>query len=277
MNRLKVRDNLGAMFLGGMPVDLEDFDWMDKSVRDAFYGLMSALGITPETSFIISGCAVASGSYAAGWICLNGEILPVDGGVVPTPSGGQIIYWDVEVSFDSGGSEAFENGITHDTYEIRKGKLVAGAAPAHYMPFAAPTIWDRLAIGLGHRIIDRGKIIKEFKTATGVLVATTAVPVILPFVPTNAGNCGKLTVLFTCNYTASNAAVVDLMFRIKVGGVIVKTFLECSVSNIGGARNFAMMWMGGYTAGQTVEVECECANLNLTVNEGTCLVEGLID
>jgi len=140
MNKLKT-DNTG-----GWPLELDDMDFAEAAVREAFYGLMSAFGIAPQDSFIISGCAPDSGNYDAGYICLNGEILKVVGAVIPTPGGGEVLYWDLDITYDTAGREQFENSSTNDTYQIRRGKLKSATLTADtYMPFEADTLAEKLA------------------------------------------------------------------------------------------------------------------------------------
>jgi len=152
MNKLKTTDN------GGFPFVLDDIRWIDNSVRDAFKGLVSGLGITASTSFKISGCVVSKVgsvySWTEGYICLMGEILKVEAGSVTTPmqpwQQNYGLYWQLDVSYDISGNKIFESGISYDTYEIRKGKLVYGIFPTDqnnqidYMPHNAEYLHSKL-------------------------------------------------------------------------------------------------------------------------------------
>lgn len=158
MNKLKTNNT------GGWPLELEDLEFAEAATREAFYGLMTAFGIAPQDSFIISGCESSAPNYNAGYICLNGEILKVVADVIPTPGVGEVLYWDLEISYDSAGREQFENSSTNDTYELRRGVLKAGAlSVGTYMPFAAKTLADILAdLAISKIQIDIAGEIKTF-------------------------------------------------------------------------------------------------------------------
>jgi hypothetical protein len=151
MNRLKTTDN------GKLPIVSDDLRFIDAGIREAFKGAFSALGITATDSFKISGCVVTSIGLTHTWtdgvICLAGEILPVVAGSVTIPSIPQVGYglaWIYDISFDAAGLKIFENGISHDTYEVRKAKLayveysVNQNGQTDYMPVNAPYIQQKL-------------------------------------------------------------------------------------------------------------------------------------
>lgn len=151
MNKLKTTDT------GKLPFVLDDIRWIDSGIRDAFKGLFASLGITATNSFKITGCVVTNVnlvySWTAGYICLMGEILPVDSGSVTIPGTPQVGYglcWTLETTYDSAGLKIFENGNSHDTYEIRKAKLVYGQYPTNqagqtdYMPAHASYMHSKL-------------------------------------------------------------------------------------------------------------------------------------
>lgn len=143
MNKLKTDINAGIGF------EWDDFRFEQAAVREAIYGLVSAFGIDPASSFIISGCQVSglpgSQTYAPGFISLNGEIYRVPGGAVPViVNPGDFLYWDVDVTYDPAGFESFENGTSGDTYEVRTASVKVGQ-PAVFMPFSVDTLPLRIA------------------------------------------------------------------------------------------------------------------------------------
>lgn len=123
MNKVLTTNN------GGFPVVLNDLRFEQAATRDAFYGLLSAFGVSVADSFIISGCTIASylagGAYAAGYISLEGEVYKVDAGVLPVLGVGETWYWAVDVSYDSAGLKVFENAASVDTYQVRKAKIIS--------------------------------------------------------------------------------------------------------------------------------------------------------
>lgn len=120
---------LQTNYNGKMPLELDDIRWEQDAVRDAFYGLISAFGIDPIDSFKLSGCDVTiSGSTyncTEGYICLNGEVLKVDAHSISFNPVTQQGAFKLDVSYDPAGLEVFEDSSSHETYEVRKGKLEA--------------------------------------------------------------------------------------------------------------------------------------------------------
>jgi hypothetical protein len=140
-------DKLQTNYNGRMPFDLDDIRWEQDAVRDAFYGFISAFGIDPTESFKLSGCVVGvvgtTYTTTAGYICLNGEILKVEAHSV-TVAPLKTAKWSLSVSYDSAGTEVFEDSTTHDTYEKRRGVLIETESeiPPTYMEYDAPYLID---------------------------------------------------------------------------------------------------------------------------------------
>ena len=140
MNRLKT---IGED--GGMPVELEDLEWQDAAIREAFFGLISAFGITAAESFKLSGCVVTKvgNDYhcSEGYICLSGEVMKVLEHDI-TVGFGQIALFTADISYDASGNETFEDTSIHSSYEIRRAKLIGGglSSPQVAMYYEASTI-----------------------------------------------------------------------------------------------------------------------------------------
>ena len=106
-----------------MPIWLDDFNFIDKSVRDTFTRLVRSLTDGATGDVILSGCVFTSKSNMVSWtsgvLALNGEILPIDAGSM---SGVSIrnLYFTIADSYDSGGSRTFKNGTPHNCWNIRK-------------------------------------------------------------------------------------------------------------------------------------------------------------
>ena len=144
MNKLKT-DNLG-----GVSFDWDDWRWEQDGVKEAFFGLVSAWGIDPADSFIISGCeSTLNGlnyDISAGFVALNGEIYKVDAHSVAVSLGaGNTHFWQEVVSFDPAGLEPTKNAGTVNTYEIRRAVVVNGTIPVPtFMPMVAETIHKKI-------------------------------------------------------------------------------------------------------------------------------------
>lgn len=131
MNNLKTTD------LGGFPLRSDDFRWSYQAMKDAFKGIMSSYGISNSTAVVLSGCtrSVASGTVtiAAGYISIGGEVCYVPAHSYPAPVGTQKEYWVINVSYDNNGLKTFQDASTHDTYEVRIGKIaVASTVPSGF-------------------------------------------------------------------------------------------------------------------------------------------------
>jgi hypothetical protein len=116
--------------VGGMPFELDDLDYLQNGVNEAFKDLLS----TFDNSFVLTGCevttAVPNYNVSAGIIVLEGEVLPFAGGSIaisinPT-------YFELAATFDPAGNEVFQDTNTFDTYAIRSVVLAtAGVQPAN--------------------------------------------------------------------------------------------------------------------------------------------------
>ena len=68
---------------GGMPLELDDFEFDENGILDAFAGLGAVGGFpTIPDSYILNGVGTTIGggniSVVAGWIFYNGEVVKVD-------------------------------------------------------------------------------------------------------------------------------------------------------------------------------------------------------
>ncbi len=144
MNKLDTSNN------GGMPIELDDLEWLDAAYRDAWYGFISAFGITAPTSFKLSGCVVTVVgnifTTTAGYLCLNGEILKVDAHSITTTAL-HTAKWILEETYDITGNEQFFNTNSYDTYQKRRAVLAdtVPIIPINYMPFNAKYLYEIIA------------------------------------------------------------------------------------------------------------------------------------
>jgi hypothetical protein len=128
-----------------IPFNWDDIGWLQESVRDSFYGILSAFGVDPADSFILSGCEVSNvGSddvyqVEAGYISLNGEVLKVAQQQIDVSGGGTPTYELEEVS-DLSGSKFDDDDIPVELYKIRRAKLVGNGT----MSVNAPTLIEKI-------------------------------------------------------------------------------------------------------------------------------------
>lgn len=141
MDRLKVKDGAGIIYTGGMPFDLEDIDWMDRAVREAFTGILTGFG----TGYRLNGCRfdpVLPTVFQGGYLNINGEVYHVNSGTIPTLNPGEQYFWAPVITHDVAGDEPFEDSVTRSTYEVRKATLISGTPTFDRLPLNAPTILE---------------------------------------------------------------------------------------------------------------------------------------
>lgn len=123
-------NKLNTIAIGGHPIELDDLRWMDESYRNAFFGILSAFGISPAETFVLSGCVkTITGSTVTvteGYLSIAGEVLFLPAQSYAVPSGVDEDYFELDISYDPTGLETFENGTPHNTYEIRNAKISVG-------------------------------------------------------------------------------------------------------------------------------------------------------
>jgi uncharacterized protein (TIGR02594 family) len=155
MNRL-ILDNTVT---GGFPFDLDDLEFDQIAVRDAFKAIANIYGILNADGCQLFGCERTSGggstiNVAAGAVMLAGEIYNVNAHSYTSASPGEVTYWSVTSAFDPAGNEVFQDASSKDTYELRTASLVTtttGAAPA-----------DRLEVGDSYSFYEKmRRIINE--------------------------------------------------------------------------------------------------------------------
>lgn len=111
---------------GQMPFVLDDIRWFADGIYDAFANLIETLG----GNMILFGCETSpSGNnyeVSAGALALDGEIYKVDAHTAIGESGAGYADWYFvpDISYSAEGTKTFGNGTIHETYEIRKAKLI---------------------------------------------------------------------------------------------------------------------------------------------------------
>lgn len=119
MNKLLTQDT------GGMPLELEDLDFMQEAYFQGFEAALSLWGNLRNGYLIISGVEVSAPvnnrySVSGGYILWNNEIRKV----LPSIYQGNLpIQLTVQDTYDPSGRETFADGVTRDTYQIRNAKV----------------------------------------------------------------------------------------------------------------------------------------------------------
>jgi hypothetical protein len=118
-------------FNGGFPLALDDFRFIDDSVRLAISDICRSLGVSD--SVILYGCQLQlQGNYTSvseGAIYHNGEIWHVFPHNFSTPAGVTTTYWNFMEQNDAAGSKTFFDGLERQVYKIRKAICSVQADP----------------------------------------------------------------------------------------------------------------------------------------------------
>lgn len=109
---------------GGDPLFVDDLEFAQAGIVDAFTGLLSGFSNAALDSFILSGCVISydgiTYNITAGYVCFKGEICVVDAHSVSSP-----LFWNLVLTYDADGNQTFADATIHDTLEIRKVKMFA--------------------------------------------------------------------------------------------------------------------------------------------------------
>jgi len=120
--------------IGGNFLELDDLEFEQLAIRKAFEGRLSFYqDVTlAADGFIISGCDavlnVGNFDISPGFIAFKGEVYEVVAHSIPD-NVANTFFWDVVVTFDPNGTEAFEDASTQETYEVRRVELKSLAIP----------------------------------------------------------------------------------------------------------------------------------------------------
>jgi len=124
--------------LGGLPVTQYTFGFMQTAYAGALAGLAGLCG----NKTILSGVVVSGGTVSDGWISLNGELLPFEGGLLAA---------NVDV-IETIEQRTYDDGTDKDVYTLRKAKCVAFGGfpfsdlkPASIIPAGVITMWSGAA------------------------------------------------------------------------------------------------------------------------------------
>lgn len=119
------------IYEGDMPIWLDDFNWIDKGIRDTFTRL--AMSFTGTRNAILSGFEVSTQGSQTTWtegvLLIDGEILPVDSGSLSLSP--ESLYINISQTYNTAGDRTFRDGQQHSCYAVRKAVLsVISSSPS---------------------------------------------------------------------------------------------------------------------------------------------------
>jgi hypothetical protein len=150
-------NNLKTTYNGGFDLKLDDFRWIHSGVLSGFKGLMSTFGVDDQNTIILSGCerslVSSTVSITEGYVSIGGEVCYVAAHSYPEPAVGEYEYWVINVTFDPTGLKSFEDSSSHETYEIRVGKIaVSNVVPAGHTVYSdAKTLAECIRIAVNNK------------------------------------------------------------------------------------------------------------------------------
>lgn len=178
MNNFKTTD------IGGLPIKLNDFRFINDGIKEAFRGIMSSYGITDSMTIIISGCektsATGTTTITEGYVSIGGEVCFVPEHSYPDIAPGEFEYWVIDVTYDPEGTKVFQSTSTFETYEVRVGKIqIDTVVPSGYTAYDdAQTLFEamRPQLNIGEPItltlepnIDVQQPFTAFKSIDGIV------------------------------------------------------------------------------------------------------------
>lgn len=119
--------------LGGYPLTQADLNWMQVSYRAAFAAMSNLVG----SMVVVEGLEESLGSVTAGWISINGELVPFQAGVIGS---GEFIIEETSTTL------VFEDGIGKVVRFERVARFSSGG-PYQYADLKRPgtikEMWQR--------------------------------------------------------------------------------------------------------------------------------------
>ena len=150
-------DKLINTDLGGYPFVLDDLRFIDTSIRDTFKGVISAVarptltndGFLFDNTDTLPNITVSEAwTFPETYCYLNGEIYLIPETILnSSPSAGKYYILETNVTYSgtAPGLKVFQDGNSHETYQIRRAKLtyvtsLAGGECVILTGFAS--LWD---------------------------------------------------------------------------------------------------------------------------------------
>lgn len=118
---------------GGMPLELDDLDFMQNASKEAISGLYHQYASLHNGFIVISGVVVSGASspynVSEGYVMCNYEVchFPAQTSVDLVP------YIALDSTYDSAGNDVFFDGVSRDTYNVRKAKVVSSGTPSSFL------------------------------------------------------------------------------------------------------------------------------------------------
>lgn len=181
--------------LGGLPLRLDDFRFMQDAWRQGFEGIAKIFGYTDNDTFALTKPEINGLNYSEFFVCHKGEIWKFPGGSIANPPAGFFTYAVFLIGNDSNGDKVFANGTTSQTYETRE-IILSNLAPSDSIAFDRVLISD-LLLKSGGNVFNRNTEHQVIELNPSVDEELTEITVYSKYVKVKNLNSSNLTATIT--------------------------------------------------------------------------------
>lgn len=137
---------LDASKEGGHPLYLQDIDFIQKSYKEAFEGLISLFN---EDSFILFGCekslhSAGVWSISPGYVVLGKEIFRVEEHTVSFLSEQDPLYFKISQTYVSPSPVQYKSSGTQNVHIQRRSEVTTDVTEYNYSLLRMASLWNRL-------------------------------------------------------------------------------------------------------------------------------------
>lgn len=121
-----------------MPLHGDDFRFIDAGLRDAFKGVVHLYAAQNDGNIILSGLEVTQSGgqvfVSEGYVCLDYEVRFLPASSLSVSGSTASLNIVADNYYEPNGNDVFEDGVSRDTYAVRRAKIVNGLTDANDFP-----------------------------------------------------------------------------------------------------------------------------------------------
>lgn len=118
---------------GGMPLELDDLVFIQKAFKGALKGILHEFARIKNGNIVLSGCEVtgtaAPYNVSKGFVMMDYEIYYFPAQTSTSPN----VIVEPDISYDPAGNDVFFDGVSRDTYEIRRARVITTFTPPAFV------------------------------------------------------------------------------------------------------------------------------------------------
>lgn len=112
-----------------MRFEKASLEHLQSAYQEGIEALLASMGCDPAEITILSGAVVTDGNVTAGWAAYANEVFQIDADdTLPVDPGPGTYVWQIDETFLDSDPVKFDDGNEFNVNQIRKLKLVVGAA-----------------------------------------------------------------------------------------------------------------------------------------------------